>query len=128
MGRRRTSRRVSRKRRTARKRVSRKRVVARRRRKKTRVGSKRQVFSGSRDKSSGGLKKSDLKMNKRGKVVSAKASSASKKRYRNSGASKWANAFKQARKNLGIKGFQPLKKGSRLYRETRRIYDGKKKK
>ena len=33
----------------------------------------------------------------------------------------WAVAFKQARKNLKIKGFMACKKGSALYSETKRL-------
>ena len=35
---------------------------------------------------------------------------------------KWAMAMKQARKRLGLTGFQPMTKGSRLYNETMKIY------
>ena len=34
------------------------------------VGSRRQVFNGSAEKTSGGLKKSDLLLNKNGRIVS----------------------------------------------------------
>lgn len=63
--------------------------------------------------------------NKRGKVVSKKAHAAGRRRYKNNGLGKWTAAFKQARKNLGVKGFKACKKGTALYRETRRIYDRK---
>lgn len=39
----------------------------------------------------------------------------------------WAMSIKQARKNLGITGFEPIKKGGKLYKEAKRIHDGKKK-
>lgn len=33
----------------------------------------------------------------------------------------WALAVKQARKNLNITGFEPVKKGSALYNEAKRV-------
>merc|ERR1719254_246595 len=77
--------------------------------------AKSSVFKGNKEKTSGGLAKSDLAMNKRGKVVSKKASQGSKKRYQGSGAQKWIEACKAARKALGLKGFVAIKKGSPLY-------------
>lgn len=38
------------------------------------IGSKRQVFSGKAEKTSGGLRKKDLMRNKSGKIVSKKKS------------------------------------------------------
>merc|ERR1711870_66023 len=67
------------------------------------VGKKFSVFSGNREKTSGGLKKSDLTKSKRGKVVSRKSSAAGKKAYKNIKA--WTDACQKARKELGIKGF-----------------------
>ena len=43
------------------------------------VGSRRQVFNGSAKHTSGGLEKKDLKMNKFGRIVSAKKSRTAKK-------------------------------------------------
>jgi hypothetical protein len=42
------------------------------------IGSRAQVFHGTAEKTSGGLKKSDLKLTKRGEIVSKKASAAAK--------------------------------------------------
>merc|ERR1712112_748207 len=70
--------------------------------------AKSSVFRGTKQKTSGGLKKSDLVRNKRGKVVSRKASERAKKAYAKSGLAKFANATKAARKALGIKGFCPI--------------------
>jgi hypothetical protein len=42
-------------------------------------GSKLQVYRGKRTKTSGGLKKSDLKKNSRGRIVSKKASAAARR-------------------------------------------------
>merc|ERR1712165_639675 len=63
------------------------------------------VFSGRKEKTTSGLKKTDLTKNKNGKVVSKKASARSKKNYANSGLKKWADACKKARKELGLTGF-----------------------
>jgi thiol-disulfide isomerase/thioredoxin len=53
---------------------------------------------------------------------SPKRKSSPKKRA-GGGIAKWAEAMKRARKELGIKGFEKVIKGSRLYSATRRIYD-----
>merc|ERR1712003_384074 len=67
--------------------------------------AKSAVFSGRKEKTSSGLKKSDLVKNKTGKVVSKKASARGKRLYANSGLEKWAGACKKARRELGLKGF-----------------------
>ena len=82
------------------------------------------VFKGTKERTSGGLKKSDLKKNKRGKIVSAKMSAASSKR---SGQrfSKWGKQVKKQRSNLKIKGFCPVggktQAGKKLLTEVRRL-------
>merc|ERR1719157_201002 len=63
------------------------------------------VFKGTKEKTVGGLKKTDLKKSKTGKIVSAKSSTAAKKRYKGSKASKWIDSVVKARKALGVKGF-----------------------
>merc|ERR1712066_504791 len=87
--------------------------------------AKSSVFSGSKVKTSGGLKKSDLKKNKRGKVVSAKASAAGKKRFQKS-LSKWHGACEKARKALGVKGFVAIggksKAGQAFLAKARSFY------
>merc|ERR1711997_798576 len=90
------------------------------------TGKKWQVFSGSKVKTIGGLKKSDLVLNKAGKVVSRKAS----QRARNSKNGKkiiaWAAATKSARKALGVKGFCPVggssRQGQALLAKVRSLY------
>merc|ERR1712114_73616 len=69
---------------------------------------KSSVFRGTKAKTAGGLKKSDLVRNKRGKVVSRKQAEAGKKAFAKSGLAKYAAATKAARKALGIKGFCPI--------------------
>merc|ERR1712222_89507 len=85
------------------KKAGKKSVVARGR------GAKARVFSGKKLKTGGGLTKSDLTMNKRGKVVSKKASARSKSAYASSGLKQWSEAVKQARKALGFDGFVPIR-------------------
>merc|ERR1719310_94510 len=63
------------------------------------------VFRGSREKTVGGVSKAGLMKNKDGRIVSKSRSAAQKKRYATSGAKKWADAVKQARKALNLKGF-----------------------
>merc|ERR1712025_1347354 len=75
------------------------------------------VFKGGKEKTTSGLKKSDLVKNSYGKIVSKKASAAGKKRYKNIKA--WIEACQKARKELGVKGFVPIKKGSALYKKAK---------
>merc|ERR1712147_529579 len=105
---------------------SRKKVVRRRRKARTPVrGSRRQVWRGSRSKTSGSLEKGQLKMNKRGKIVSKKMSARGSKLFKKN-LSGWHKAFMQARKNLGVTGFVACKKGTKLYKEARKLYDASK--
>merc|ERR1711985_52553 len=67
------------------------------------------VFRGSKVKTTGGLKQTDLVKNSRGKIVSKKASAAAKKRYA-TGLKGWISAVQKARKALGTKGFVAIKK------------------
>merc|ERR1711941_50948 len=101
--------------RTVRKRRARKRVSIR--------GTRAQVFRGTRQKvKTTGQTKGDLMKNKRGKVISKKAHAAGKRTYKKNGIDKWTKAFMAARKSLGIKGFVPCKKGTKLYKETMKLY------
>merc|ERR1719361_2721542 len=83
--------------------------------------AKSQVLKGRREKTVGGLKASDLKKNKRGKVVSKKASAAAAKR-----GAKWMGAVAKARKALNVKGFQAVggqsKQGQELLKKARSFY------
>merc|ERR1711924_572500 len=78
--------------------------------------AKSMIFRGTKEKTVGGLTKSDLIKNKYGKVVSKKASLRAKK---NSG---WTTAIQKARKALGLKGFVAIKKGSALYKKAKELY------
>merc|ERR1711979_109116 len=85
------------------------------------VGKKFSVFSGKREKTSGGLKKTDLVKSKRGKVVSKKSSAAGKKAYKHIKA--WTEAVQKARKELSIKGFVAIKKGTPFYKAAKAHYN-----
>merc|ERR550537_751021 len=94
--------------------------------KKSVIGKRRGVWSGARHHTSSGLKKSDFKKNKAGKIVSRKASDATKKSKGYKKIVAWAAAFKSARKALGIKGFCPCggktRQGQQLLAKTRSLY------
>merc|ERR1712194_965525 len=60
------------------------------------------VLRGSKEKTSGGLKKDNLRKNKGGRIVSKKASDRAKKAYAGSALQKWAKACQAARKELGL--------------------------
>merc|ERR1711865_112744 len=77
--------------------------------------ARRHAFAGKLDKTKTGLKKSDLVLNKNGKVVSKKSSLRAKK-------SPWIAAVLAARKELKIKGFSPIKKGTPLYKKAKELY------
>merc|ERR1719456_1520454 len=76
------------------------------------------VFRGNKEKTLSGLKQTDLIKNKRGKIVSKKASAHAKKvRYAN--IKGWITAVVKARKALGITGFCAVKKGTPLYKKAK---------
>merc|ERR1711869_120390 len=78
------------------------------------------VFRGTKAKTYTGLTKADLFKNKRGKIVSKKASAVGKKSYAN--IKGWTVACQKARKALGVKGFVAIKKGSALYKKAKELY------
>ena len=82
------------------------------------------VFKGTKAKTVSGLKKSDLKKNKAGRIVSAKKSAAGKKAFKRIAG--WNAAVTKARKALGIKGFCAVggksAKGKALLTKARSIY------
>merc|ERR1719261_881718 len=79
------------------------------------------VFKGSKEKTKTGLTKSDLIKNSQGRIVSKKASAAAKKKYKN--IKGWIEAVQKARKELGVKGFVAIKKGSALYKKAQEFYN-----
>merc|ERR1719498_661436 len=78
------------------------------------------VFSGTKEKTYTGLKKSDLMKSKTGRIVSKKAHANGKKAYSHIKA--WTVACQKARKELGTKGFVAIKKGSALYKKAKEYY------
>ena len=86
---------------------------------------KSSVFRGTKEKTSGGLKKTDLIRNKRGKVVSRKQSTRSRTSKGGRVIARWGVQTKQARRQLGIKGFCPVggktAQGQKLLRQVRSI-------
>jgi len=90
-------------------------------------GAKSRVWNGKKEKTSGGLKKSDLHKNADGRIVSKKRSLRSKKNYKSSGLIKWFKAVSSARKALGIKGFCAVggktTKGQALLKKVRSIHE-----
>merc|ERR1711974_78671 len=88
--------------------------------------AKSSVFRGTKEKTSGGLKKSDLTRNKSGKIVSKKQSDRGKKAYAKYGLAKWTAACKKARAALGVKGFCAVggktAKGQALLKKARSFY------
>merc|ERR1712006_30132 len=77
--------------------------------------AKRHAFFGKIDKTATGLKKTDLVKSKTGKIVSKKKSALGKK-------SPWIAAVQKARKELKIKGFAVVKKGTPLYKKAKELY------
>merc|ERR1712146_274032 len=74
--------------------------------------AKRHAFFGKIDKTTTGLKKTDLVKNKAGRIVSKKKSLAGKKNV-------WIVAVNKARAALKIKGFSVVKKGTPLYKKAK---------
>jgi hypothetical protein len=77
------------------------------------IGSRAQVYHGNADQTAGGLTKKDLKMDKKGEIVSKSKSKGEKK-------NPWIKAVAKAKKELGIKGFA-LVQGP-LLTKAREIY------
>merc|ERR1712085_206623 len=88
--------------------------------------AKAMVLRGSKEKTSGGLKKDNLRKNKGGKIVSKKASDRAEKNYAGSAFQKWTKACQAARKELGLKGMVPMggktAQGRALYAKTKALY------
>jgi len=83
--------------------------------------AKKEVWSGKKVRTTGKLKKEDLMVNKRGKVVSKSRSVIGKQRY-DKQLGKWMGAIKQAREELGLTGTKLPKKDSPLYVKAMELY------
>jgi hypothetical protein len=70
-------------------------------------------------KSKSGLKKKDLKRNKKGRIVSTRQSSQNKENL-------WVVSTQVAREFLGLKGWHPVKKGTALYDKSKQVHMKKK--
>merc|ERR1711904_266843 len=81
---------------------------------------KTSVFKGGKEKTYTGLTKSDLMKSKTGKVATKKSHAAGKKAYKH--IKGWTEAVQKARKELGVKGFVAIKKGSALYKKAKEFY------
>merc|ERR1712066_1095599 len=83
------------------------------------------VFRGTKEKTRTGLTKAMLVKNKTGKIVSKRASAHAKKMFATSGAKKWSDAVKAARKALSMKGFIAIggktAQGKALYAKTKAL-------
>merc|ERR1712093_88531 len=84
--------------------------------------AKATVFHGHKTKTVGGLTKSDLFKNKRGRIVSRKQSFGAKKRFAKT-LGGWNTAVMKARKALSLKGFVAVNgktaQGRALYAKTK---------
>merc|ERR1712190_392858 len=85
------------------------------------------VFRGSREKTVGGLKRDGLMKNKRGKIVSKKASAAGKRSFRN--VEYWVASVVEARKALHMSGFVAINgksvQGKALYVKSKALAVGR---
>merc|ERR1719371_81028 len=83
------------------------------------------VFLGKKEKTRSGLTKSDLKKNTYGKIVSARASLAARKKYAAT-IKGWIESVKGARKALGLAGFVAVNgktaQGKALYAKAKSFY------
>jgi hypothetical protein len=86
------------------------------------VGTRAQVMRGTRDTTSGGLKKSDLKYNQDGRIVS-KVKSSSAKRTAPPQLKHWRDAVSEVHQQPKYNGkFVPLKKGTQIYKDVKKVY------
>ena len=102
--------------------------AAEKERKRKMVGSRMEVFQGKAWSTSkrGKVQKGALIKNQKGKIVSAAQSQATKSRFAESPAGKWAQALRIARTELGETGFCPLggksARGQALLQKTKEAY------
>mmetsp|Transcript_82020 Transcript_82020/g.228610 ORF Transcript_82020/g.228610 Transcript_82020/m.228610 type:complete len:152 (+) Transcript_82020:96-551(+) len=82
------------------------------------------VLRGTRKKTTGGLTAESLMRNKRGKVVSKRASAAGKRAFKN--VESWLEAVMSAREALHVRGFVAINgrslQGKALYVKTKALY------
>mmetsp|Transcript_68989 Transcript_68989/g.127121 ORF Transcript_68989/g.127121 Transcript_68989/m.127121 type:complete len:171 (+) Transcript_68989:117-629(+) len=101
-------------------------LMKRKRRSKIARGrmAKAMVMRGTKEKTVGGLTRMDLKRNKRGKIVSKKASAHGANMYKF--VEEWVKAFMEARADLGTAGFLAIngksQQGKALYTKALAVY------
>jgi len=86
----------------------------------SKTGTKSQVLKGLKVKTKGGMRASDLMKNKNGKVVSKKKHFQGRNAY-DKHLAKWVDACSKARKELNLKGFVAVKKGSDFYNRVKSL-------
>merc|ERR1719174_2929713 len=88
--------------------------------------AKAMVLRGSKEKTSGGLKKEMLVKSRTGKAVSKKKSALAKKRFAGSRLQAWAKAVAKARKELRVTGFVAVNgktaSGKALYAKAKTFF------
>ena len=86
------------------------------------------VWAGRKEKTATGLNKESLMKNKRGKVVSKKASVVGRRNYKH--IAMWGECVAKARKELGITGFVALNGqtsiGKAFYAKAKALYEASK--
>lgn len=90
--------------------------------------AKAMVYTGKREKTSGGVKQTDLLKNSRGRIVSQQKMAACKRTYRGSPVEAWINAVSAARKALDFKGWVTIggktAQGRALHAKAKSIHAG----
>merc|ERR1712050_567697 len=88
--------------------------------------AKAMVLRGSKEKTSGGLKKDNLKKNKDGRIASKAASDRAEKAYAGSAIQKWNKAVQAAQKSLNLTGMIPVggktAQGRALHAKAKALY------
>lgn len=85
------------------------------------IGSRAEVFHGTAQETTGGLKKTNLKK-KDGRIISKALSKP------NPSAKMWSDSVKKAYKELKLDGFVPVRQGEPLHERAKKIFEKEKKK
>lgn len=83
------------------------------------IGTKRQVWNGTANRTSGGMTRNMLERNPAGRIVSKARRLAA---LRNPKLQKWRMALAVTRKDINLKGFHLIEKGSPYYRVASKYY------
>ena len=87
------------------------------------MGTKRQVWKGHAEKTSGGLGKADLMVNKNGKIVSRKQHQRGLEAYQQWG-KPWRLACCKVRVLRGLQKGLCFKKGTEVYTHVKSVHEG----